>query len=91
MNNCYECTFEVELFGKVLTVKASEYWEKKGTELNWEASVDDRIVAGDEIYRDNKLIDFVAIGSFYFDVSEGNNPKAKYKIVAVDGDGNKSK
>ena len=75
----------------IKTVQKDNYCGHEGTSITWRESTDDRLLAGYEIYRDGMQIDFVAIGTFYFDFSKGNNAKARYKIVAVDGDGNKSK
>ena len=58
--------------------------------MEWTESKDDKLLAGYRLYRNGQLIDFIAIGTFYFDLSQGNSPKAKYKVVAVDGDGNSS-
>jgi hypothetical protein len=75
---------------KIIRVKESTYCGHKGTEIEWTESEDDRLLAGYQLYRNNQLIDFVAIGTFYFDILPKNSPKAKYKVIAVDGDGNTS-
>ena len=74
----------------VMSVKKATFCGHAGTAVKWTESRDDRILAGYQVYRDEGLIDFVAIGTFYFDFSEGNSTKARYDIVAVDGDGNTS-
>jgi len=71
-------------------VKRSSFCGKEGTEINWTESKDDRLLAGYEVYRDGRFIDFVGIGTFYFDYTAENTPNARYRVVAVDGDGNKS-
>jgi hypothetical protein len=75
---------------KISSVKKTVYCGKEGIEINWTESKDDRLLAGYEVYRDGHPIDFVGIGTFYFDYTAGNTPKAKYRVVAVDGHGNKS-
>lgn len=65
-------------------------WGHTGVALEWTPSSDDGIVAGYEVWRGSQLLDFVAIGTFYFDCTEGCDPGASYRVVAVDGDGNRS-
>jgi hypothetical protein len=63
-------------------------WGHAGIALEWTPSLDNSIVAGYEVWRNDEKIDFVAIGTFYFDCQPGFDVKARYEIVAVDGDGN---
>lgn len=74
----------------IKSVKKADFCGHEGTSIEWSESKDDRLLAGYKLYRDGKLIDFIAIGTFYFDYSEGNGAKAKYKVIAEDGDGNLS-
>jgi hypothetical protein len=74
----------------IKSVKKTTYCGHEGTEIEWTESKDDRLLAGYFLYRDDQLIDFIAIGQFYFDISSGNSPKSRYKVIAVDGDGNLS-
>jgi hypothetical protein len=71
-------------------VKKVETWNaRSGVALRWEASQDeDGMVSHYEVLRDGKLIDYVGIGTFYFD--PGASTDAYYEIVSVDGDGNHS-
>lgn len=73
---------------KIISVKKASYCGHDGTEIKWTESIDDRLLAGYRLYRDGKLIDFIAIGTFYFDYSPDNKIKSRYRVVAVDGDGN---
>lgn len=75
---------------KIRSVKKASYCGYEGTEIKWTESKDDRLLAGYQLYRDGKPLDFVGIGTFYFDYTAGNRPGAKYSVVAVDGDGNSS-
>ncbi|MCE5257546.1 MAG: alpha-galactosidase, partial [Chloroflexi bacterium] len=65
-------------------------WGHTGIALEWSPSTDDSILAGYEVWRNGTQIDFVAIGTFYFDCQAGCSADATYCIVAVDGDGNRS-
>jgi hypothetical protein len=71
-------------------VKKVETWNaRRGVALRWEPSQDEvGMVSHYEVLRDGKLIDYVGIGTFYFD--PGAALDAHYEIVAVDGDGNRS-
>ncbi|MHB9032144.1 MAG: alpha-galactosidase [Anaerolineae bacterium] len=74
-----------------LTVQRTEtIWGHTGVALEWSPSTDNGILAGYEIWRNGKQIDFVAIGTFYFDCQDGWAVDASYQVVAVDGDGNRS-
>jgi hypothetical protein len=75
---------------KISKIKEAIYCGHKGTEIIWTESKDDKLLAGYQLYRNGQLIDFIAIGTYYFDMLTGNSPKARYKVVAVDGDGNTS-
>ena len=48
------------------------------------------MVAGYEVIRDGRLLDYVGIGTFYFDASSGSGMDRRYEVVAIDGDGNRS-
>jgi hypothetical protein len=72
------------------SVRKASFCGHEGTAIEWSESTDDRLMAGYRLYREGKLIDVIAIGTFYFDFSSGNGTKARYKVVAVDGDGNSS-
>jgi hypothetical protein len=74
----------------ITSLQKNTFCGHNGTSIKWKSSTDDGLIGGYQIYRDNNLIDFVAIGTFYFDQSQGNSEKARYKIVAIDGDGNTS-
>jgi hypothetical protein len=74
----------------ITSIKKAEFCGHEGTAIEWKESKDDRMIAGYRVYRNKKLIDFVAIGTFYFDQTPENSLKAHYKIVAVDADGNTS-
>ena len=74
----------------ITSVKNATFCNHEGVAIEWNESKDNNIIAGYRIYRDKQLIDFTAIGTFYFDQSEVKSSKAHYKIVAIDGDGNTS-
>ena len=66
-----------------------ETWNgRTGVAVRWEPSQDDGLVSHYEVLRDGKLLDYVAIGTFYFE--PGARIEQRYEIVAVDGDGNRS-
>jgi len=71
-------------------VKKAESWNgRNGVAVRWEPSQDeDGLVSHYEVLRDGKLVDYVAIGTFYFD--PGASLDERYEVVAVDGDGNRS-
>ncbi|MGA2984675.1 MAG: hypothetical protein ABSG32_12735 [Terriglobia bacterium] len=70
-------------------VKKIETWNgRAGVAVRWEPSQDDGLVSHYEVLRDGKLLDYVAIGTFYFE--PGARIEQRYEIVAVDGDGNRS-
>ncbi len=54
---------------KIRRIKENTYCGHKGTELEWIESKDDKLLAGYKLYRNGQLIDFIAIGTFYFDIS----------------------
>lgn len=71
--------------------KRTESWNgRAGVALRWTPSQDNVLLAGYQIVRDGKLIDYVGTGTFYFDGTDGNGIGHRYEIVAVDGDGNQS-
>jgi hypothetical protein len=72
----------------IIKVQKASFCGHEGTAVEWTECKDNQILAGYQIYRNGQKIDFVAIGTFYFDETPGNNFKARYKIMAVDGDGN---
>lgn len=62
-----------------------------GVEIEWQPSTDNNWISYYQIYRDGKMIDKVAKGTYYFDHSSGaENIVADYSVQAVDGDGNAS-
>ncbi len=70
--------------------RKKETWNgRTGVALRWNASRDDGIVSHYEIHRGGKLLDYVALGTFYFDPETAGGQN--YSVVAVDGDGNRSK
>jgi hypothetical protein len=70
-------------------VKKMETWNgRTGVTVRWEPSQDDGLVSHYEVLRDGQRVDYVAIGTFYFD--PGARLDQRYEIVAVDGDGNRS-
>ncbi|NLV73366.1 MAG: hypothetical protein GXY52_01585 [Chloroflexi bacterium] len=74
-----------------LIVKEEEtIWGHNGISLEWSPSVTQGLLAGYEVWRDSQLVDFVAIGTYYFDCAPEASASATYKIVAVDADGNRS-
>jgi hypothetical protein len=74
----------------IRSVQKASFCGHDGTAVEWTESKDDRLLAGYQLYRNGQLIDFIAIGTFYFDQSPGNSQGARYKVIAVDGDGNTS-
>jgi hypothetical protein len=71
--------------------KRTETWNgRTGVALRWQPGRDNVTVAGYEVSRDGKPFDFVATGTFYFDVAPGSGPDRRYEIVTVDADGNRS-
>jgi hypothetical protein len=71
-------------------IQGATYHEQAGVALQWQPSRDNILVAEYQIRRDARILDRVAIGTFYFDHSVGNGLERHYEIVAVDGDGNRS-
>jgi hypothetical protein len=74
----------------IRSITKAFYCNHEGTAIEWTESRDNRLLAGYQLYRNDQPVDFIAIGTFYFDQTPGNNVKARYKVVAVDGDGNTS-
>jgi len=71
-------------------LKRESWGGRTGVALRWTASHDNVIVAGYGVMRDGRLLDHVAIGTFYFDASPGAGLDRRYEVVAIDGDGNRS-
>jgi len=71
-------------------VMKTETWNgRSGVAVRWEPSQDeDGLVSHYKVLRDGKLVDYVGIGTFYFD--PGASLNQRYEIVAVDDDGNRS-
>jgi hypothetical protein len=68
-------------------IKKLETWNgRSGVAVRWEPSQDNGLVSHYEVLRDSKVVDYVAIGTFYFD--PGARLDQRYEIMAVDGDGN---
>jgi hypothetical protein len=72
-----------------LKVRAT-IWEHEGVALEWTPNNENILLGGYEIWRGENMIDFVAVGTFYFDVQPGFDVEADYRVVAVDADGNRS-
>lgn len=66
------------------------YNGRTGVAVRWSPSQDNVIVAGYQVLRDAKPLDYVAIGTFYFDASTDSGLDRRYEIVAIDGDDNRS-
>jgi hypothetical protein len=62
-----------------------------GIEVRWSPAHDEHWVSFYEIARNNKVVDTVAKGTYYFDHSAGADPAATYSVTAVNGGGLKSK
>jgi hypothetical protein len=75
---------------RITLQQAETIWGHTGVALEWTPSSDSWLVAGYEVWRNGKQIDFVAIGTFYFDFLDGAAADATYRVIAVDGDGNRS-
>jgi len=75
--------------GKV-RLKPETWGGRTGVALRWTASHDDVLVAGYEVIRDGRFLDYVGIGTFYFDTSASSGLDRRYEVVAIDGDGNRS-
>lgn len=75
-------------------VNVRKQWDSNlgypGVGLNWDAAVDNNWVSYYEIWRNGKIIDKVAKGTYYFDHSAGADLASRYEILAVDGAGNAS-
>jgi len=72
--------------------KVGTNMEVTGVEIEWEPSTDNNWLSYYQIYRDGKMIDKVARGTYYFDHSSGAmNLSAVYAVQAIDGDGNASR
>lgn len=66
------------------------FGQRTGIALRWAPSTDNKLLAEYRVWRDGKLLDHVAIGTFYFDFSHEAGLDHRYDVVAVDGDGNLS-
>jgi len=66
------------------------YWDHTGVALRWTESSDNHLLAGYRVLRDGEFVDYVGIGTFYFDERSDADASARYQIVAVDADGNES-
>jgi hypothetical protein len=64
----------------------------QGIELSWSPSYDDNWISYYEIQKNGRLIAKTAKGTFFFDHSDSarNDLDARFEVVAVDGDGNRS-
>ncbi len=64
----------------------------EGIELSWSPSQDDNWLSYYEVHKNGRLIAKAAKGTFFFDHSESarGDIDAKFEVVAVDGDGNRS-
>ena len=75
--------------GRVLTRYETNIGHS-GVGVHWSPGSDDRCVGSYEVRRNGKPLGKTAKGTYYFDHSEGWDPKAKYEVRTVDGDGNPS-
>ncbi|MHB1355795.1 MAG: hypothetical protein ACYCZF_07440 [Anaerolineae bacterium] len=75
---------------EITTRKQATIWGHEGVVLAWTPSTDNGMVAGYEVWCNGVMIDYVAIGTYYFDCHPGFDVMADYHIVAVDADGNRS-
>jgi hypothetical protein len=64
----------------------------QGVEVSWTPSNDDNWLSYYEVRKNGRLIEKVAIGTFFFDHSKSarNDLDATFEVIAVDGDGNRS-
>jgi hypothetical protein len=61
-----------------------------GIGVHWSPGADDRWVGYYEVRRNDTILGKAAKGTYYFDHSESWDPKARYEVRTVDGDGNAS-
>ena len=61
-----------------------------GVELTWNPGRDDHWLSYYEVLRNNRVLDKVAKGTFYFDHSAGADVAATYQVRSVDGAGRRS-
>jgi hypothetical protein len=73
-----------------VTMAQANHLGYPGIDLTWTAATDNNWISYYEVSRNDKVIDKVAKGTYYFDHSAGADLGADYTIVAVDGAGNKS-
>ena len=59
-----------------------------GIGVYWAPGADDHWVSYYEVQRDGKILNKVAIGTYYFDHAAGWNGACEYAVRTVDGDGN---
>ena len=64
----------------------------EGIELTWSPSQDDNWLSYYEVHKNGMLIGKAATGTFFFDHSDSarGDLDARFEVVAVDGDGNRS-
>ncbi|MBM3241976.1 hypothetical protein FJZ31_37370 [Candidatus Poribacteria bacterium] len=75
--------------GRVLTRRETNLWFC-GVGIYWSPGSDDNWVSHYEIRRGSEILGKTCTGTYFFDRSEGWNPKAEYSVRTVDGDGNVS-
>ena len=61
-----------------------------GVGIYWSPGTDENWVSGYEVQRGSQMLGKVAKGTYFFDHSDGWDPKADYAIRTLDGDGNVS-
>jgi hypothetical protein len=72
-------------------VKTREtFGQRAGVALRWAPGSDNKLLAEYLVYRNGRLLDHVAIGTFYFDFSQEGGLDDRYEVASVDGDGNLS-
>ena len=75
----------------VSSSKRVETWGgRTGVAVRWLPGQDDHLIAGYLVRRDGHDVDYVAIGTFYFDTGGGSGIDHRYEVLSVDGDGNRS-
>lgn len=61
-----------------------------GVAVYWASAFDNQWISYYEVQRDDQILGKASVGVYYFDHSPGWNPKSRYAVRAVDGDGNAS-
>ena len=61
-----------------------------GVGVHWSPGDDDRWIGYYEVRSNDTILGKTAKGTYYFDHSEGWDPKARYEVRTVDSDGNQS-